>query len=272
MGLAVLVDELEVQQGHALPAFHALLDGAHQERALAHLARALDRQRLARLADVRQRRRVGRARQVPRIVDVERAARDGQGRGVRRRQVGCGARRRADRRGRTWRMAAEHGLQLLEQPRRVGRVRPRRVLNLVQVRVQRVWQRPVEGDAHRQDARGAIDGRVMPGDLDLAAHHFAAARLRGQEDDQVVRLADLLLDLLRPGLPDRQPLVDEDVMPRARKRIDHVARQRAVGFDVPLVAEKDPRASSGGAGQVECHDAATLRRRARSRSPASPRA
>ena len=57
-----------------LAGVHAGLHRAHQQRALAHLPRSLDRERLARLAYVIERHGVGLPRQIPRIVHVERAA------------------------------------------------------------------------------------------------------------------------------------------------------------------------------------------------------
>src|SRR5688500_18205326 len=103
-------------------------------------------------------------------------------------------------------------------------------MNLVQVGVQGVRQRSLERDTNRQHAWSPLERRMVPGDLDLAADQFAAARLGGQEDDQEVCLANLLLDLLCPRLSHRESLIDEDVMPGAREGVDDAASQGAVGF------------------------------------------
>ena len=85
--LAFFIDELKVEQGRPLAEIHARLHGPHQQRALAHLPRSLDRHRLARLLDQRQRRCIRLAWQIPLVVDVERASWYRQRRRVRRRQV-----------------------------------------------------------------------------------------------------------------------------------------------------------------------------------------
>ena len=84
----------------------------------------------------------------------------------------------------------------------------------------------------------------MTGHLDLAADHLAAARFRGQEDDQEFSLANLGLDLARPRLADRQPAIDEDPVARPLEAGDNLCRQCLVGFNVAFIAEKDSRSVS----------------------------
>ena len=83
--LRLFVDQLEVEQRDLLAEIEPGFDRPHQQRALAHLTRALDRQRLPELADDGERRGIGGSRQIPRILDVERAAGDGQRRRIGRR-------------------------------------------------------------------------------------------------------------------------------------------------------------------------------------------
>ena len=90
-------------------------------------------------------------------------------------------------------------------------------------------------------------------DFDLAADHLASARFRRDEHDQVVGLADLLLDLLRPGLADGQPLIDENGMAGVRQAGDDVAREGLIRFDISLVAEEDARCSGRHLREIECH-------------------
>ena len=95
----------------------------------------------------------------------------------------------------------------------------------------------------------------MPGHLDLAAHHLAEARLGGQKDNQVVGFANLLLDLPRPRLADRQALVDEHGVAGLLEPLHDLPRQRLVGLDVPLVAEEGARRASWRACVDSVHEA-----------------
>jgi hypothetical protein len=234
--LAVLIDELKIEERDALAGSVARVDGPHQQRALAHLPGPFDRQRLARLLDERERCGISRPREIPRIVDVERAARHRQRRRVSRRK-GIAALRRPRRRNRLGEAAAADDIQqVTDEPGRVGRSGPQGVLNLVEVCIERIRERALEREAHRQDPRAPRGRRMMPRDVDLAADHLAPAGFRRQEHDQKVRLADLLLDFLGPPLPDGQQLVDEDAVTGCREAGHDLARERVIRLDVPLVA------------------------------------
>ena len=80
---------------------------------------------------------------------------------------------------------------------------------------------------------------VVAGDFNLAAHHLAAARFRGEEHHQEMALANLRLDFPRPGLADGEPLIDEHGVARSREAGDQFVCERLVRLDVPLVAEED---------------------------------
>ena len=114
-------------------------------------------------------------------------------------------------------------------------------MNLVQVRVERVRQRSVKRQAYRENPRRPVGRGVVTRQLDFAADHLAAARFRREEDDQVVGLADLLLDLLRPGLANAQPLIDEHAMAGLGQAGHDVVGEGLIRFDVPFVAEEDAR-------------------------------
>ena len=73
---------------------------------------------------------------------------------------------------------------------------------------------------------------MMTRDLDFAAHHLAAARFGGQEDDQEIGLPDLRLDLPRPRLADSQPLIDEDRVSGPGQPGDDVLREGLIRLDV----------------------------------------
>ena len=203
------VDQLEVQQRDLLADVDAGFHRAHQQRALAHLARALDGERLPGLANDGQRRRIRRPGQIPGILDIERAAGNGQRRGVRRRQAGVADRRRGLA-PRLRRDAVRHrGEQLLEQLRRFLRPLPRGVLDGVEVRIQRVGKRTVELDPDGQDVRRRVCRGVLAGELDLTANHFAAARCGSEQHDQEVAVANVRFDLPGPRLADGEALIDE---------------------------------------------------------------
>ena len=136
------------------------------------------------------------------------------------------------------RLAADCGEEFVLQPRRVLRPRPDRILDIVEIRVQGVRQRPLEADANRQDAQERTNGGGAARDLDFAAHHLAAGR-SAVRNNEIVGLLHLPLYLLGPCLADNEPLVDEDGVTGGRQTGFDFARERLIRFDVPLVAEED---------------------------------
>ena len=80
---------------------------------------------------------------------------------------------------------------MLQQLLRVAGTIPAGVLNVVEIGIQRIRKRSVEGEADRKNAGVSGDGLVLAGDFNLAADHLAPARFRREENDQVIGLADL---------------------------------------------------------------------------------
>ena len=212
--LRLLVHQLKIDQGDPLADVERRLDRSHQERALAHLPRTLDRQRLSGLTHDGQRGRVGGPRQIPGIVDVERPARHGQRRGVRRRQagvatrvggaVGVAGRRRATSSRRAVPPAAA-ACRPVASRRRTGCCPDRRIKGY--------GSGPSNLTRTGRMLRTRSRRGMMTGHLDLAADHLAAARFRGEEDDQEFGLANLRSRSRAPTPGRRSAAIDEDPWP-----------------------------------------------------------
>ena len=130
------------------------------------------------------------------------------------------------------------------KPLRVSRLLPARILDAVEIGVQGVRQRPVEGDAHGQNAGLRGGCRVVTSDLDLAPHHLAPARFRREKHDQVIGLANLRFNLPRPRLTDGQPLIDEHLVAGVRQAREDVTSEGLVWLGVALVTEEHARSAA----------------------------
>jgi hypothetical protein len=141
------------------------------------------------------------------------------------------------------------------RPRRVARIVPDGILDSVEIRVEWIRQRSIEGDADRKNARARPGRGLTARNFNLAAHHLAPARLGGEEDHQEIRVPDLRLDLVRPGLAHGQPLVDEHGTTRLRQTGHDLFGQRLVRLDMTLVAHEYASCSRRRAHHCDCrHD------------------
>ena len=221
----LFVDQLEVEQRDPLAEIEAGFDRPHQQRALAHLARALDRQRLARLADDRERGGVGGPRQIPR--DRRRRA-SLRGRAAAPHTAAAGSRSRSPpagparsrrsascRRSRRAVPAAVAACPAVHSRRRTGWCRDRR-----------------SADTATAPSKSTRTGRMCGSEV-VAAWCRASSispRTISLRLDSAVRkttrksdCANLRLDLPRPRLADGQPLIDEDRVAGSGQAGDHSA-------------------------------------------------
>jgi hypothetical protein len=144
------------------------------------------------------------------------------------------------------RAASGRPQQIVDQARSVLRTIPDRPVDRVQVGAQRVLKRLAVVQTDWEDGWApALLLCQFVRLFDLTFDHLTVDRLSREEGDQEIGLANLSVDTLGPGRSYRHDLVDEDVVLLAQGLADR-QRDRLVGIDTALVADKDARSPSGG--------------------------